>query len=69
MKLAYLLTALTFFLLLSYLTYPAEREEIPRSVEKQDFFFKDFAHGTSITGSWLDKVGVFAKTVSWLMIG
>ncbi|XP_078361344.1 uncharacterized protein LOC144645664 [Oculina patagonica] len=55
MKLVYLLTALTFFLLLSYLTYPAEREETFKTQEKQDFFFKDFTHDTTVTGSWVDK--------------
>ncbi|KAL9969505.1 hypothetical protein ACROYT_G021726 [Oculina patagonica] len=55
MKFVYLLSALTFFLLLSYLTYPAEREEILKPVEKRDFFLKDFTHGTIIAGSWLDK--------------
>ena len=28
---------------------------------KQDFFFKDFIYGTTITGSWIDEVGEFVK--------
>ena len=37
--------------------------ETPQSVEKQDFFFKDFIYGTIITGSWINEVGEFAE--SW----
>jgi len=36
--------------------------ETPQSVEKQDFFFKDFIHGTIITGSWINEVGEFAES-------
>jgi len=36
--------------------------ETPQSVEKLDFFFKDFIHGTTITGSWIHEVRKFAKS-------
>ena len=35
--------------------------ETPQSVEKQDFFFKDYNDDTTITGSWINEVGEFVK--------
>ena len=42
--------------------------ESPKPVVKQDFFYKDFIHGTTIAGSWIDQVGAFDKTGAWTLI-
>ena len=44
---------------LLYDSYAFIFTETPQYVEKQDFVFKDFIHGTTITGSWINEVGEF----------
>ena len=44
-----------------YFLYQFIFAETPKYVEKQDFFFKDFIYGTTITGSWINEVGEFVK--------